>query len=217
MPLNFPLALTTGVGSLQTKAVKIGVLALQGAFREHKQRLEAVGAQVIEVRLPQHLTGLQGLVVPGGESTTIGKLAREYGLESAVRERVREGSLALWGTCAGAIWMAREIEGYPEQPHLGAMDMVVARNAFGRQVDSFEQDLTIQGLDTPYHAVFIRAPVIKEVGVGVQVLATVGSEVVLARQGLMLASSFHPELTADNRMHQLFLDLATEVNNHITS
>jgi 5'-phosphate synthase pdxT subunit len=188
--------------------MKIGVLALQGAFREHRQMLESLGAEVVEVRLPEHLQGVKGLIVPGGESTTIGKLALMYGLDQAVEQRVQDGSLALWGTCAGAIWMAREIPEFPDQPRLGLMDIAVKRNAFGRQVDSFEQDLNIKGLDRPFHAVFIRAPVIEKVGPRVEVLARCGQEIVLVRAGKMMASSFHPELTQDARLHQMFIELS---------
>jgi 5'-phosphate synthase pdxT subunit len=188
--------------------VKIGVLAIQGDFREHKAMLQSLGAEAVEVRLPKHLEGLSGLVVPGGESTTIGMLAREYGLESAVRQRVQEGSLALWGTCAGAIWIAKDIPQYPNQPRLGLMDIAVQRNAYGRQVDSFEEDLEVKGLDRPFHAFFIRAPVILSVGEGVEVLAKHGEEIILARQGNLLAGTFHPELTRDPRIHQLFVEMA---------
>ncbi|MBF6595751.1 MAG: pyridoxal 5'-phosphate synthase glutaminase subunit PdxT [Thermaceae bacterium] len=188
--------------------VKIGVLAIQGDFREHKQMLESLGVEAPEVRLPKHLEGLSGLIVPGGESTTIGMLAREYGLESAVRERVQEGSLAVWGTCAGAIWIAKDIPQYPQQPRLGLMDISVQRNAYGRQVDSFEEDLEVKGLDRPFHAFFIRAPVILEVGQGVEVLSKHGDEIILARQNHLLAGTFHPELTRDARIHQLFTQMA---------
>ncbi|MCL6526485.1 pyridoxal 5'-phosphate synthase glutaminase subunit PdxT [Meiothermus granaticius] len=188
--------------------VKIGVLAIQGDFREHKAMLQTLGVEAVEVRLPRHLEGLSGLIVPGGESTTIGMLAREYGLESAVRQRVQEGSLALWGTCAGAIWIAKEIPQYPDQPRLGLMDITVQRNAYGRQVDSFEEDLEVKGLDRPFHAFFIRAPVILSVGEGVEVLAQHDQEIVLARQGQLLAGTFHPELTHDPRIHQLFIAMA---------
>jgi len=188
--------------------VKIGVLAIQGDFREHKQMLESLGVEAPEVRLPKHLEGLSGLIVPGGESTTIGMLAREYGLESAVRERVQEGSLAVWGTCAGAIWIAKDIPQYPQQPRLGLMDISVQRNAYGRQVDSFEEDLEVKGLDRPFHAFFIRAPVILEVGQGVEVLSKHGDEIILARQKHLLAGTFHPELTRDARIHQLFMQMA---------
>nr|WP_165363930.1 MULTISPECIES: pyridoxal 5'-phosphate synthase glutaminase subunit PdxT [unclassified Meiothermus] len=189
-------------------SVKIGVLALQGDFREHKQMLQSLGVEALEVRKQEQLEGLSGLIVPGGESTTIGKLAREYGLEQAVRERVEQGSLAVWGTCAGAIWLAKEILGYPEQPRAGLLDIAIRRNAFGRQVDSFEEPLEIQGFTTPFHAVFIRAPVIERVGPGVEVLAREGNRVVLVRSGRLMASSFHPELTEDSRLHRLFVEMA---------
>jgi 5'-phosphate synthase pdxT subunit len=189
-------------------SVKIGVLALQGDFREHKQKLQSLGVEAPEVRKQEQLEGLSGLIVPGGESTTIGKLAREYGLEQAVRERVEQGSLAVWGTCAGAIWLAKEIIGYPEQPRAGLLDIAIRRNAFGRQVDSFEEPLEIQGFATPFPAVFIRAPVIERVGPGVEVLAREGNRVVLVRSGKLMASSFHPELTGDSRLHRLFVEMA---------
>ncbi|GMA16564.1 pyridoxal 5'-phosphate synthase glutaminase subunit PdxT [Deinococcus metallilatus] len=190
----------------------IGVLALQGAFREHRQRLESLGARVTEVRLPADLAGLQGLVIPGGESTTIARLMADYALWAPVRDFHAAGG-ALWGTCAGAILLAREVHGAPpqfggQQDSLALMDLTVRRNAFGRQVDSFHTPLQVQGLDTPFPAVFIRAPVIERVGEGVEVLARHAGQIVLARQGRLLASSFHPELTADARLHALFLDLA---------
>jgi 5'-phosphate synthase pdxT subunit len=185
----------------------VGVLALQGDFREHKEALRRLGVEAKEVRKPQHLLGLKALIVPGGESTTIGKLAREYGLEKAVRQRVEEGSLALFGTCAGAIWMAKEILGYPEQPRLGVLDVAVERNAFGRQVESFQEEVQVKGLG-PFPGVFIRAPVFRRLGEGVEVLAELGGLPVLVRQGRLLASSFHPELTQDPRLHRYFLELA---------
>lgn len=185
----------------------IGVLALQGDFREHKEALRRLGVEVREVRRPEHLKGLKGLIVPGGESTTIGKLAREYGLEEAVRKGVEEG-LALFGTCAGAIWLAREILGYPEQPRLGVLDVAVERNAFGRQVESFREDIRIKGFPEPFPGVFIRAPLFRRVGEGVEVLAELGGQPVLVRQGKVLAASFHPELTGDFRLHRYFLELS---------
>jgi 5'-phosphate synthase pdxT subunit len=185
----------------------VGVLALQGDFREHKEALRRLGVEAKEVRKPEHLLGLKALIVPGGESTTIGKLAREYGLEEAVRQQVEEGSLALFGTCAGAIWMAKEILGYPEQPRLGVLDVAVERNAFGRQVESFQEKVQVKGLG-PFPGVFIRAPVFRRLGEGVEVLAELGGLPVLVRQGRLLASSFHPELTQDSRLHRYFLELA---------
>jgi len=181
---------------------------LQGDVREHKQMLMDLGAEVREVRLPQDLEGLQGLVVPGGESTTIGLLAREYGLEEAVRQRVERGDLAVWGTCAGAIWLARELPHHPAQPRLGVLDVALERNAYGRQVDSFEEDVEVRGLDSPFHAFFIRAPRILRTGPGVEVLARWGDEPVLVRSGRLMASTFHPELSGDSRIHRMFLELA---------
>jgi len=185
----------------------VGVLALQGDFREHKEALRRLGVEAKEVRKPEHLLGLKALIVPGGESTTIGKLAREYALEEAVRQRVEEGSLALFGTCAGAIWMAKEILGYPEQPRLGVLDVAVERNAFGRQVESFQEEVQVKGLGS-FPGVFIRAPVFRRLGEGVEVLAELEGLPVLVRQGRLLASSFHPELTEDARLHRFFLELA---------
>ena len=189
---------------------KIGVLALQGAFREHKQTLERLNIEVTEVRLPRDLAGLSGLIIPGGESTTMGKLMVDYDLLEPIREFSSSGG-AIWGTCAGAILLAKQIEGVPPQfgtqPSLELMDMRVRRNAFGRQVDSFEAPLEVKGLETPFNAVFIRAPIIEWVGEGVDVLSKVEREIVLARAGRLLASSFHPELTGDSRLHELFLSM----------
>lgn len=186
-------------------------MAIQGDFREHKQMLRALGVEAVEVRLPRDLEALAGLIVPGGESTTIGMLAREYGLEGAVHERVREGSLAVWGTCAGAIWLAREIPEFPDQPRLGVLNIAVERNAYGRQVDSFEEDIEIQGFDRPFHAFFIRAPRILKVGDEVRVLAKHQNEPVLVQSGKLLAGTFHPELSEDARIHQFFLQLSSSV------
>ena len=188
-----------------SKTKRVGVLALQGDFREHKQMLAGLGVEPVEVRLPGHLEGVGGLIVPGGESTTIGKLAREYGLDEAVANAYRAGELAIWGTCAGAIWIAREIMDY-QQPHLGVMDIAVRRNAFGRQVDSFEVDLEIEGLDGPFHAIFIRAPEIVSVGPGVKVRARYQDHIVFAEAERLWATSFHPELTGDDRLHREFVE-----------
>ncbi|WP_026369792.1 pyridoxal 5'-phosphate synthase glutaminase subunit PdxT [Kallotenue papyrolyticum] len=188
----------------------VGVLALQGAFIEHEQMLRRLGQQVVQVRLPQHLEQIDRLIIPGGESTTIGKLLVAYNLLEPIRARAAAG-MPLWGTCAGMILLAREIvEGRPEgQPALGLMDVTVRRNAFGRQLDSFEADLQVQGLDgPPVRAVFIRAPVIERVGTGVEPLARLADgRMVAARQGHLLATAFHPELTDDPRFHALFLSL----------
>jgi pyridoxal 5'-phosphate synthase pdxT subunit len=188
----------------------VGVLALQGAFAEHARMLRQLGQDVVEVRLPEQLESIDRLIIPGGESTTIGKLLVAYGLLEPIRERAQRG-LPVWGTCAGMILLARDIaEGRPEgQPALGLMDITARRNAFGRQLDSFEADLHVAGLeDAPFRAVFIRAPVIERIGAGVEPLAALDdSRVVAARQGHLLATAFHPELTEDPRLHQLFLDL----------
>ena len=187
----------------------IGVLALQGDFREHVQVLQSLGASPRLVRLPEDLSGLAGLIIPGGESTTIGKLAVAYNLIDPLREFGRER--AIWGTCAGAIILSKDV--YRDQPLLQLMDITVARNAFGRQVDSFETDLAVpffeDGLQNPYHAVFIRAPIISSVSGDAQVLLSLpDGRIVAAQQGKLLATSFHPELTADTRFHQYFIALA---------
>lgn len=190
--------------------MKIGVLALQGAFIEHEQVLKRLGAQTIEVRLPKDLTGLDGLIIPGGESTTIGKLAVQYNLIDPLRAMAQSGK-PMWGTCAGMIFMSKDVG--RDQPLLKLMDVKVQRNAFGRQVDSFEADLDVKGIDDHrlFHAVFIRAPMIESVGAGVEVLATVdrakAPAIVAARQNNLLVTSFHPELSGDDRFHKLFLKM----------
>jgi 5'-phosphate synthase pdxT subunit len=186
--------------------VKIGVLALQGAFREHRWMLERLGAEGVEVRKPEDLDLVEGLVIPGGESTTIGKLLIEWGLMDKIRERAAAG-LAIYGTCAGMILLAKEIVG-SDQPRLGLMDVTVRRNAFGRQRESFEADLNVPefGAD-PVRAVFIRAPYIEKAGPDVKVMAAVGDHIVIARQGKFLATAFHPELTNDDRIHKYFISM----------
>ena len=183
--------------------MKIGVLALQGAFIEHVKMLRQLDVTAAELRLPHQLEDLDGLIIPGGESTTIGKLATEYGLMTPLRKFAE--SKPTWGTCAGMIFLAKDI-GIEEQPILGAMDIAVDRNAFGRQIDSFETDLKIAGLSPePFHAVFIRAPVVTAVAQGVDVLARLDDgRIVAVRQGHLLATAFHPELTKDLRLHSLF-------------
>lgn len=189
---------------------RIGVLALQGAFLEHQVLLERLGAEVIQVRLPAQLDGLDGLIIPGGESTTIGKLAVSYGLLKPLREFGR--SKALWGTCAGAIFLAKDIG--LDQPILGLMDITIRRNAFGRQVDSFETNLRVDfggpngSQAQPFRAVFIRAPLIEAVHGAAQTLAQLeDGRIVAAREGRLLATVFHPELTADDRFHRYFLEM----------
>ncbi len=171
--------------------------------------LARIGVQPVEVRLPEHLEGLNGLIIPGGESTTMGLLAQKWGLLEPLRAFARSGR-PIWGTCAGMILLAKEVvDGVPGQPILGLMDITVRRNAFGRQVDSFEADLAIPVLgDPPFHAVFIRAPVIEQVGSGVEVLAALEDGTAVAvQQGNLLATAFHPELTRDDRFHRYFLKL----------
>ncbi len=182
----------------------VGVLAVQGDFREHRQALERCGARVAEVRRPEHLRGLDGLVIPGGESSTIAKLLRAYALDEAIR-RFADAGGALWGTCAGAIAVAREIEGHPDQPRLGLLDIAVARNAYGRQVASFEVDLAVTGWHSAFRALFIRAPRITCVGEGVSVLAVYDGRPVAVADANTLATVFHPELTGDDRWHEAFV------------
>jgi 5'-phosphate synthase pdxT subunit len=191
--------------------VVIGILALQGDVIEHIHALQRIGAETREVRLPQQLEGLDGLIIPGGESTTIGKLAVAYGLMEPLKEFGKKH--AIWGTCAGAIFLSKDA--HRHQPLLELMDIVVERNAFGRQVDSFEVDLNVPALanvnkeNKTYHAVFIRAPLIESVNGKVEVLARlVNGKIVAAREGRLLATAFHPELTLDDRFHQLFLEMS---------
>ena len=189
--------------------LSVGVLALQGDFREHIQVFARLDVEASEVRTVEDLQEVDGLVIPGGESTAIGRLARIYGLIKPLRKRVLEGMPVL-GTCAGMIFLASETT-LGEQPQLGVLDVKVERNAFGRQADSFEADLEVDGQEDPVRAVFIRAPLIVKVGCGVDVLSVVaqGKEKrpVFVRQGNILATSFHPELTRDTRVHQMFLDV----------
>jgi pyridoxal 5'-phosphate synthase pdxT subunit len=180
------------------RSLRIGVLALQGAFREHVRALRRLGAEAVEVRLPEELDGLDGLVIPGGESTTISSLAEEYGLDEAIRAFTEP----ILGTCAGMIVLDRE--------HLGVADIEVDRNAYGRQVRSFEADVTLAGEEQPLRGVFIRAPRIRAAGPGVEVLGTLDGEPVLVRDGRLLLASFHPELTDDTRVHERFLELVRE-------
>lgn len=185
--------------------LRIGVLALQGAFVEHMAVLERLGVDAVAVRLPEQLVRLDGLIIPGGESTAIGKLMTTYGLLEPVRRTIEDGT-PVYGTCAGMILLAHDI-GRHDQPLLGEMDITVERNAFGRQLDSFEEDLFIPVLGPePFHAVFIRAPSITCVGDGAQELARLhDGTVVAAQQGTLLATAFHPELSSDTRMHEYFI------------
>lgn len=188
-------------------SIKIGVLALQGDVREHVRALEADDVEAFGVRRTRELDGLDGLVLPGGESTTIAKLARNFEILQPLRDRIREG-LPTFGTCAGMILLAdRIVDGTVDQETIGGLDVTVRRNAFGRQVDSFEADLDMVGVDGPVHAVFIRAPWVESVGDGVEVLARVGDHPVAIRQGHLMATSFHPEIDGDGRVHGAFVDL----------
>ena len=187
--------------------MKIGVLALQGAFAEHIVMLSKLGVETAEVRLPAQLDDLDGLIIPGGESTTMGKLMIDFDLLDPIREFGL--GHAIWGTCAGAILLSKDA--HREQPLLHLMNITVERNAFGRQVDSFEADLNVEafGIDNPFHAVFIRAPIIESVSGETEILVTLtDGKIVAAQEGHLLATSFHPELTGDTRFHEYFLTLA---------
>lgn len=187
--------------------MKVGVLALQGDFIEHEKILRSLGVDAVQVRQPGQLRGLDGLIIPGGESTTFGKLAAEFNLLDPLRAFCKAGK-PVWGTCAGMIFLAKDVG--RKQPLIGMMDVKVKRNAFGRQVASFEVDLDIPALGAePFHTVFIRAPLIESVGKGVAVLARLGDGTIVAvRQKNLLATSFHPELTNDTRFHRYFMKIA---------
>jgi 5'-phosphate synthase pdxT subunit len=198
----------------------VGVLALQGDVREHALLVERAGARVLPVRRASELAEVDGLVLPGGESTTMSRLLVSFDLLEPLRQRIRDG-LPVFGSCAGMVLLARQVlDGRPDQQQLDALDVVVRRNAFGRQVDSFETELEVQGVEGNVHAVFIRAPWVEKVGDGVQVLATVVDDplseaatdrIVAVRQGRVFATAFHPELTGDERIHRLFVRTVSEV------
>ncbi len=189
----------------------VGVLAIQGDYREHRTLLESLGADVKEIRLPDQLDEVDGLIIPGGESTTIVQLIDIYNMREKLRERVLNEGMPTWGTCAGMIVMAQKLSDHRPDP-LKLMNIEVSRNAFGRQVDSFETDLEVEDMDgPPYHAVFIRAPVVDTIGEGVRIISNLDDgRPVAVRQGHMLATAFHPELTNDPRMHKLFLQMVDE-------
>ena len=193
----------------------IGVLAVQGDVREHVRVLEGLGTRVETVRRPRELDGIRGLVIPGGESTTMDKLVHALELFEPLRALIADG-LPVYGSCAGMIMLADRIaDCRPDQQTLGGLDITVRRNAFGRQVDSFEEDIDMLGLDTPVHAVFIRAPWVEQIGADVEVLARVAGgpaagRIVAVRQGALLATSFHPEVTGDTRVHELFVEIVRE-------
>lgn len=203
-------------GSPLTSLPRVGVLAIQGDVAEHLRAIAAAGGIGSRVRRPADLAAVDGLILPGGESTTMGMLGSEGGLLAAIRERLAAGMPA-WGTCAGLILLARDVG--REQPLIGGLDVAVARNAFGRQVDSFEVDLDIAGLaGGPFRAVFIRAPVVSAAGPGVAVLARLDDGTIVAvRQGRLLGTSFHPELTGDPRLHALFVGMVAESNRQATT
>ena len=183
--------------------MKIGVLALQGSVREHLDILNNLKVKAVEVKLPDDLNGLDGLIIPGGESTTIGKLMQQYGLDKAILERYKKG-MSIYGTCAGAILLAKDIN--LDQPNLGLMDISVTRNGYGRQIDSFEADLNIEKIGK-FRGVFIRAPLVDSVYDGVKVLSQFDGRPVMAEQGHLLITTFHPELTDDSRVHKYFIDM----------
>ena len=198
-----------GAGNLSSDLPRIGVLAVQGDFLEHRQALSRLGVDAAEIRLPHQLDEIDGLIIPGGESTTIVQLIDMYGFRDALRQRSQQEGMAIWGTCAGMIVIANRLTDRRPEP-LRLMDIEVSRNAFGRQVDSFEADIEFEDIDgAPFHCVFIRAPVVNSVGESVRVLATLDDgRPVAVRQGRMLATAFHPELTGDSRIHELFVRMA---------
>ncbi|MCR4427094.1 MAG: pyridoxal 5'-phosphate synthase glutaminase subunit PdxT [Firmicutes bacterium] len=192
--------------------VRIGVLSYQGAVSEHIDSVRRLGMEAVKIRDARALEGVDGLILPGGESTTHGKLLVKYGLDEAIRERASRG-MPVFGTCTGIILLAREIVG-SDQPRLGLMDIAVERNAFGRQVDSFEADIEVDGLGDLFPAVFIRAPVVRRVGPRVKVLARWQGDPVMVREGQFLGCAFHPELTEDTRIHEYFLGMVEEAHSH---
>jgi len=189
--------------------VKIGVLSLQGDVREHLNILNRIGVEGIRVRTRDELKEISGLIIPGGESTTIGKLLKRFNLLDIIREKIEDG-FPVFGTCAGFILLAKEIEPETGQPRIGVLNVKIKRNAFGRQLDSHEVDLEIKGFDKPFHAVFIRAPIVEKVGENVEILSRTDRGVVFVRQKNILGASFHPELTEDTRIHEMFIKTIKE-------
>ena len=187
--------------------MKVGVLALQGAYASHLQTFASIGVEVLEVRTPEDLETIDRLVIPGGESTTISMLLDSNGMRVPIQESISEG-MPVFGTCAGMIVLAREVlDGRDDQKPLGVIDITVRRNAFGRQVDSFESEIEVSGLDEPFPSVFIRAPIVESIGEGVEVYARVDEKIVLCGTDSILVASFHPELSNDARIHEMFLSL----------
>lgn len=206
-PLSAPVAATDSSGAAARRRVVIGVLALQGAFRAHIEALQRLGVTACAVRTPAQLAGVDGLVMPGGESTTMSKLLTTSGLFDDIKARVSDG-MAVFGTCAGMILLATEVHGArPDQRSFGALDVTVRRNGYGRQLASFETDLDVAGLAEPFHGVFIRAPRVESFGPAVEVLASHQGDPVLVCQGRVMAAAFHPELTPDSRLHERFVEL----------
>lgn len=191
--------------------MKIGVLALQGAVREHLSTLKSVGAEPVPVKRPEILDSLDGLIIPGGESTTISKLMHRYGLMEPIRQRGLAG-MPIFGTCAGLILLAKKLEGM-EQSHLSLLDITVRRNAFGRQRESFETRLQVDGVADDYEAVFIRAPQIEETGPHVKILSALEDRIVIVQEGHLLGAAFHPELTKDLRLHHHFINMVRQAMN----
>ncbi|MDP7116189.1 MAG: pyridoxal 5'-phosphate synthase glutaminase subunit PdxT [Candidatus Woesearchaeota archaeon] len=185
--------------------MKIGILAIQGSIQDHKKVLDKLNIETVEVRLPADLIDINGLIIPGGESTTIGKLLKSTKLDQEIK-RLYEKGLPIYGTCAGAIILAKEILG-SQQPKLSILDISIGRNSYGRQIDSFETDLDIKEFEQPFHGIFIRAPVISKVHNGAKILAEYKDKPVLVRQKNILASTFHPELTNDTRIHEYFINM----------
>ncbi|MGI5892458.1 MAG: pyridoxal 5'-phosphate synthase glutaminase subunit PdxT [Bacillota bacterium] len=184
---------------------KVGILALQGAFREHEQMLQKLGVETAQIRLPKHLENIDALVIPGGESTTIGKLMVAYELGDPIKEKAAMG-MPVFGTCAGMIMLAKEIAGL-KQYSLDLMDICVVRNGFGRQVDSFEAELDLADLEKPFTGVFIRAPYVSSVKDNVRILGSIDDKIIMVQQGNLLGAAFHPELTHDTRVHEYFLNM----------
>jgi 5'-phosphate synthase pdxT subunit len=189
--------------------MKIGVLALQGSVKEHVDALRRCGVDPVLVKMPEDLKAVSGLIIPGGESTTIGKLMKKYGVDKAIKKRYKEG-MAVYGTCAGAILLAKEIKG-SKQPKLGLMDISIMRNAYGRQADSFETEIIFDA--KPFKGIFIRSPIIAAVHDGCEILSTLDEKPILVKQGNALVSTFHPELTKDLRVHKYFIGLVNDRGN----
>ncbi len=203
---SLPSALSLQSGAGKSMPIQIGVLALQGDFREHSEVLRKLGCRPVEIRKKEDLKTIKGLIIPGGESTTISKLLKEFKLNQNIIELHKKG-IPIYGTCAGAIVLAKDIHNYPKQPSLGLINISIDRNAYGRQIESFEENISIRGEKKPFPAIFIRAPIIKEIGKNVEILAKQNGNPVLIKEDSILVSTFHPELTEDTRIHKMFLEM----------